>query len=160
MNGGGVFISHGSAFFFFPAGSATSWVCQNLFRRSFIVFISLFVLPNRRSWIMKLMNQKGLLCLKWHQSCTKTARYHFFLLSGFLWAGALDFPGPIFLWTMLLLQQTWTFWHKWKWNTKRCPAGAAARRRLGVSRSFRCRLKIIFGSSRTSCKCQVCKEIL
>lgn len=106
------------------------------------------------------MNPKGLLCLKWHQSCTKTACYHFFLLSGFLWASALDFPGPIFLWTMLLLQQTWTFWHKWKWNTKRCPAGAAARRRLGVSRSFRCRLKITFGSSRTSCKCQVCKEIL
>lgn len=84
--GGGLYFTWVS-FFFFPAGSATSWVCQNLFRRSFIVFISLFVLPNRRSWIMKLMNQKGLLCLKWHQSCTETARYHFFLLSGFLCAG-------------------------------------------------------------------------
>lgn len=42
------------------------------------------------------VNQKGLLCLNWHPSCTKTARYHFFLLSGFLWAGALDFPGPFF----------------------------------------------------------------
>lgn len=89
MNGGVGSLFHMGQLFFFSQ-QEVQHPCQNLFRRSFIVFISLFVLPNRRSWIMKLMTQKGLLCLKWHQSCTKTARYHFFLLSGFLWAGALD----------------------------------------------------------------------
>lgn len=52
------------------------------------------------------------------------------------------------------------FWHKWKWTTRRCPAGAAAQRRLAATRSCLRRHKITFGSSRTSCKCQVCKEIL
>lgn len=56
---------------------------------------------------------------------------------------------------ILPLQPTWTSWRAWQWSTRRCPAGAAAPRLLGVSRSCHHRLRSTFASSRTFCKCQV-----
>lgn len=56
---------------------------------------------------------------------------------------------------VFLSQRTWTFWHELRWSTRRCPAGAAAPRPYGASRSCRLRLRATSASSRTSCKFQV-----
>lgn len=60
----------------------------------------------------------------------------------------------------LLSQRTWTFWRECPWSTRRCPAGAAAPRLHGASRSCQLRPRSTSASSRTSCKYQVGWRVL